>query len=367
MTAPPASSAAASSPLAATIGWLDDTAAERSLFAGYQLAVVLDGAVVCCAAGGVDALERPIAPRSLLAVYCTGKPIVALAVIAAIEAGEIRLDDAIGSWVEGIEHPRTAALTVRQLLTHTAGLGQPGIEARITPAAQRDDLARRARLPDGFRPGIDAAYSEFTAWHLLAMALERASGAPLHQLVSATSQRWGFGDDIVLCPDPATAGAAAPRVAPNVQLHGGRFVPMLGEVVPGVIGEWNPAMGAYATAGGLARLYWSMLDRLHRGGAPALAEATTPQRLATADPVLGRRCSFGFGFMTDLAGHGFSDRCSPRSFGHSGNAGMSFALADPDHGLAIAYIGNGFTDAESLVGYHRPALVGRCYAALGLG
>jgi CubicO group peptidase (beta-lactamase class C family) len=45
---------------------------------------------------------------------------------------------------------------------------------------------------------------------------------------------------------------------------------------------------------------------------------------------------------------GASEHVGPRTFGHAG-AGTSVGWADPDLGLAVAYITNGFRSAETNV------------------
>ena len=69
--------------------------------------------------------------------------------------------------------------------------------------------------------------------------------------------------------------------------------------------------------------------------------------------------------MTSLAEHAFGRHCSPRSFGHSGNVGSSFAWADPDNGLAAAVVFNGVVDPDSAF-LRRPAIVRAIVTDLGL-
>ena len=69
--------------------------------------------------------------------------------------------------------------------------------------------------------------------------------------------------------------------------------------------------------------------------------------------------------MTSLAGHRFGKECSPRSFGHSGNVGSSFAFADPEYDLSVAVVFNGITDPDSAF-FRRPALTRALYSDLGL-
>jgi hypothetical protein len=68
--------------------------------------------------------------------------------------------------------------------------------------------------------------------------------------------------------------------------------------------------------------------------------------------------------MVGLKEHFFGWRCSPESFGHSGYAGMSAAWADPSHNLAVAFIYNGYIDAETSTRFRRETLSAAVYESL---
>ena len=82
-----------------------------------------------------------------------------------------------------------------------------------------------------------------------------------------------------------------------------------------------------------------------------------------ADPVMGRTCGYGLGFMLGLGEHDFGTRVGDGAFGHSGFRGMTAAFADPAHGLVVTCHLNGSVDPGSL-GYRRPALVDTIYRAV---
>jgi CubicO group peptidase (beta-lactamase class C family) len=133
--------------------------------------------------------------------------------------------------------------------------------------------------------------------------------------------------------------------------------------------EANPAHGGYTTSLDLAHLYGALL-RARSGeevdGLPSpetVRAFTSPQRPRSFDGVLGRECTYGFGFMTDLAEHAFGSRCPATSFGHSGNVGSTFAFADPERDVAVAVVFNGIVDPDSAF-LRRPALVAAVYRDL---
>jgi len=98
-----------------------------------------------------------------------------------------------------------------------------------------------------------------------------------------------------------------------------------------------PGFGGVGTARGLAKFY------AHLIGSPMLDWMTTTLTQGM-DRVLHLETAFSCGFMRDPldAGGGKKREVfgrSPRAFGHPG-AGGSHAFADPDRGLAFAYVMN---------------------------
>jgi CubicO group peptidase (beta-lactamase class C family) len=106
-------------------------------------------------------------------------------------------------------------------------------------------------------------------------------------------------------------------------------------------GALIPSTNGHASARGIARVFAA----LGQGGAlddtrivdPATIQAATEEVSYGLDWVLGRNTRFGLGFMLTQPERRFGP--NPNSFGHLG-AGGSMAFADPDAGLAFAYVMN---------------------------
>ncbi len=261
-------------------------------------------------------------------------------------------------------------MTLRDVLSHAAGLHHPGgVEVELVPPHQRDAL-RRSAASAGWKVGVDVAYSERFAWHLVGLVLERTSGEPLRDHLRRSVldplemlDTWvGMTDD--------DYDAVVGRIGLNHDMRTLHSFPLLLERGRRMCTEVNAAHGGYSTASDLARLYAAMLRQLD-GEEPTAALASpatlrtfvSPARPATLDRILDRECEHGLGFMTDLRGHAFGPLVSPSSFGHSGNVGSSFAWADPDRDLACAVVFNGIVDPESAF-VRRPAVVRAIYRDL---
>lgn len=343
---------------------------EDGLFTrGAQLAVEIGGERVIDVALGDNGAGETMSPEHIFRVYCTIKPITAIAIANLVERGDVSLDEPLAARLP--EWPMLeGGITLRHVLTHTAGLFRPmGVEMEMLSNAKRRESLLRARKPSDWRLGTDAAYSEYVGWHVLGWLIESVTGQSLRKHLR----------EVVLAPrglESTWIGmtreeyrAVLPRLGVNADMRNLGGFPMLFERSSRVCTETNPAHGGYTNARDLAQFYSSLLatlDGQETDLAPSAATLwafVTPQRPPVYDKVLDRECTFGLGFMTDLHEHAFGDRCSDTSFGHSGNVGASFAFADPERDLAVGVVFNGLVGHEAAF-LRRRALINALYADL---
>ena len=102
--------------------------------------------------------------------------------------------------------------------------------------------------------------------------------------------------------------------------------------------EWRsgemPSTNLHASARGVARLFWSLLD----GFVPqAVMDDAAREVSSGVDAVLGRNTRFGAGFQLPIPERGFGP--NPGAFGHYG-AGGSMGFVDPQAGIAVGYVMN---------------------------
>ncbi|MFF2327105.1 MULTISPECIES: serine hydrolase domain-containing protein [unclassified Streptomyces] len=154
--------------------------------------------------------------RSVFRLASLTKPVVAVAVLQAVEAGVLGLDDPVSrlipsyastavaqgvrvSWTShggGAVRPRTVPaarpVTVRDLLTHSSGLGQGPDSQGFLDALSRDDdtLAERvdsyARVPGDAQPGESAGYSPKVGFDVLGRIVEICAGTDLQSALRAS-------------------------------------------------------------------------------------------------------------------------------------------------------------------------------------
>lgn len=160
--------------------------------------------------------KDPVGLESLFRVYSMTKPITGMAAMILVDRGKLGLDQPLADFAPEFAHmqvaidpakslearPAKSLITIRQLLTHTAGLGYAGITqnkvgyeltrvgavpARVThmslpglvaavPTPDPDEFLRRtAAVPLQAEPGTRWLYS--MGLDVLGIVIQRASGA----------------------------------------------------------------------------------------------------------------------------------------------------------------------------------------------
>jgi CubicO group peptidase (beta-lactamase class C family) len=346
---------------------------EEGLFTrGAQVAVNLAGVGQATLALGDDGRGGQVEDDTVFRVYCTIKPVTVLAIARLVDDGTLELDEPLRERLPMYRVLDDGSVTLRRVLNHTAGLHRPmAIELELMPPPKRLEHVRQIPRPANFTVGVDAAYSEWFGWHILGQLLEAVTGEPLHEhLRRVVIDPLGMTDTwIGMTKDEYRE--VLPRLGVNHDLRSMQSYPLLLERGERMCTEVNPAHGGYSTATDLCRLYAAIVEQLEHGDVDALPspevleEFTSAARPSIYDQVLDRVCEHGLGFMTSLSEHAFGRHCSPRSFGHSGNVGSSFAWADPEYGLAAAVVFNGIVDPDSAF-LRRPSVVRAIVADLGL-
>lgn len=156
---------------------------KRRMIPGLALVVIRDGEVIKMKGYGFANLEHdvPVTPDTVFELASVTKQFTAAAVMTLVEEGKIKLEDPIAQYLSNSpEHWKD--ITVRHLLTHTAGL--PNLEngfqalrkggarlnyttAVLFNAAKNDTMS--------FAPGERWQYSD-VGYFLLGMIIEKASG-----------------------------------------------------------------------------------------------------------------------------------------------------------------------------------------------
>ncbi|CAM5587758.1 serine hydrolase domain-containing protein [Streptomyces sp. NPDC091290] len=176
---------------------------------GFLVSVARGGRVAHLTAHGMrdTAAGLPVEADTLWRVYSMTKPMTSVAALMLVEEGRLSLDDPVGRHLPAFSEPRVyvggsgagtvtrpadGPMTVRHLMTHTAGLTfafyhqhpvdalyrDAGLHSAVLPGS---DLATTvdvyASLPLQFEPGTQWNYS--VATNVLGRVVEVVSGQPL--------------------------------------------------------------------------------------------------------------------------------------------------------------------------------------------
>ncbi len=186
--------------------------------AGAVLVVRQDGRVAYETAVGWQDREAkvPMSPRTIFRIASQTKALTTVVVLSLVEEGKIGLDDPVARWLPTFAHttvavatdtgraivPAKRPITIRDLLTHTAGISY-GTEPLVAPLYAAAGLGpaagwgwytadkaepicttmdRLGTLPFVAQPGAAFVYGYNT--DLLGCIAERAAGKPLDALVA---------------------------------------------------------------------------------------------------------------------------------------------------------------------------------------
>ncbi len=150
---------------------------EREKIPGVSLAVIKDGKPMIVKGYGLANVEHnvPVKPETIFQSGSVGKQFTAFAVMLLVDEGKIGLDEKIGKYL-GEVPPSWANITVRNLLTHTSGMGDYPQKFDFRKDYTEDDLLKIIKeTPLGFAPGEKWQYSNF-GFVTLGILIRKVSG-----------------------------------------------------------------------------------------------------------------------------------------------------------------------------------------------
>jgi CubicO group peptidase (beta-lactamase class C family) len=162
---------------------------------GLSGAVVVSTPGLACAAGfsAADDDGEPVTAGTVFSIGSVTKVMTAAAVVELAEEGRLGLGDAVGRHLTSLP-PEVGAVTLRQLLGHTGGLGTThGVDDE--PLGKQAALDRIGAQDLLFEPGAEYAYSN-SGYTLLAAVVEEVAG----------SYRRFVVDEVLTLPDGRVLG-----------------------------------------------------------------------------------------------------------------------------------------------------------------
>jgi CubicO group peptidase (beta-lactamase class C family) len=150
---------------------------QRQRIPGLSLLVVKSGKVVRAEGFGLANVELqvPVKPETIFQSGSVGKQFTATAVMMLVEEGKIGLDDPLTKYFSGAP-ASWKEVTVRELLSHTAGLGDYPKDFNFRKDwTEYEELKLIESIPLAYPPGTNWAYSNF-GYVTLGILIHRVTG-----------------------------------------------------------------------------------------------------------------------------------------------------------------------------------------------
>ncbi|MBS1705414.1 MAG: beta-lactamase family protein [Armatimonadetes bacterium] len=301
--------------------------------------------------------RRPMEPDTIFQVMSMTKPVTAIAVMLCVERGLLRLDDKVERYLpqfanlkvaqaDGTLKPRTKALTVRHLLTHTSGLSStdPGglsddEKIKLTLAQYADHFGSD---PLQAQPGERIAYSG-PGIAAAGRIVEIVTGQKLEDFM----QNEIFGPLGMKDTTFFARESAHPRIASMYVAEKG----ILSKFQPDPFRKGaklaNPAGGLYSTASDMATLIQCIANHGSLGKFRMLSPRSTEvmTTVQTGDLLSDGSDAqgYGLGFSVIRGAAGTQTLRPIGSFGHTG-AFCTEYWADPKSGVVCVFMSQSFSD-----------------------
>lgn len=326
---------------------------EEGLLPAAQVAVAREGQLAFYESFG-DA-----GPDSLFCIFSATKAITSSAIWILLQEGKLSLDERVADIIVPFASNGKEAVTVEQLLTHTAGFpAAPFKSLDWLDPGRRYERFEQWRL--SWEPGSRFEYHPTSSMWVLAEIIERRGGIAFQQFIrERICVPLGLTDLYVGLPDDQNdrvlpCSHAGDALTEDDYRQMGIPQPPVTEVTEEAILSFNdPAIRAVGVPGGggitnaaeLALYYQALLHGGLGGNevwsSRTLADARMVRTGELVDPVFGKLVSRGLGIV--IAGdetrnyRGFGHTNSPLAFGHNG-AGGQLAWVDPATGISLVYL-----------------------------
>lgn len=362
--------------------------ADNKKMAGSVILIARHGKIAYFNAFGKKDIESGAAMQNdvIFRIASQSKALVSTAIMMLQEEGKLLITDEVGKYLPEFKETTVAepkegggynvvkarrAMTIRDLLTHTAGIGYGGgvaadkwKEAGIQGwyFADRDEpiaatIARLAALPMDAHPGEKYVYGYNT--DILGVVVEKASGKPLDEFLNTRIfTPLGMKDTYFYLPDNKTARLATVYSAfadkPIERAPDAGTMVSQGAYVKGPRKSFSGGAGLLSTATDYAKFLQMFLNGGMANGKRILSRKTVELMTVSHTGKINFRAGEGFGLGFSVC-QDLGERGTPGSIGEYGWGGAygSTYWVDPKEDLVVVYFkqlipSNGLDDQAKL-------------------
>ncbi len=312
---------------------------EKGEVAGVVTLLARRGHVVHLEAVGCAdiATKRPMRPDTMFAIASMTKPITATAVMILADDGKLKVDDPVAQYLPEFADaalesgPPNRPITLRDLMTHTSGLG--GSQENVGSLAET--VKKLAGRPLQFHPGTKWQYSPGLS--VCGRVIEVVSGKPFDR----------FLQDRIFGPLEMVDTTFFPTADQQKRLAT-LYKPGASEGTLEATTHWisdlspgrtpNPSGGLFSTAPDMVHFYQMILNGGELDGKRILSEAAIREMstIHTGDLTAGftPSCGWGLGWGVVHKPEDVTRMLSPGTFGHGGAFGTQ-GWIDPNRRMVF--------------------------------
>ncbi len=344
---------------------------DSNQISGAVTLVARKGRVAHYEAQGLMDIEskKPIRKDALFRMASSTKPVASVAIMMLMEEGKIRLSDPVSKFIPEFKNqqvavsktaaggeqeittvPASREITVRDLLTHTSGLGSGGSAGKffspVMAARQPTDtlasfIPRLGTVPLDFQPGTQWRYSGLAGIDTLSRIVEIASGLTFDQfLQQRIFAPLGMKDTFFALPEDRQ-----PRLMTLYRRTGDKLEKHPNQAYLTSRNYFSGAAGLMSTA----EDYFHFAQMLANGGQLNGKRLLSPHTVALLSSnhtgemfpgQLGRPSGMGFGFAVEVVVDAIKadSRRSNGSFGWDGAFGTHFWIDPKEKIVAVLMI-----------------------------
>jgi CubicO group peptidase (beta-lactamase class C family) len=330
---------------------------DKGTLSGAVTLVMRHGSVMSLEAVGYHDMEthKPMATNAIFQIHSMTKPITAIGVMMLLEQGRVSLGDPVekylpdfrGQWMVKDRGDKTMSLqkpqrqmTIRDLITHTSGMGDWPEALRDLPEKRNRKLADAvliySQAPLEFSPGTKWLYSSVGVG-ILGRIIEVVSGQSIEQFMNQRIFRPLGMNDTCFFPE----ADKYPRIPIAYEYVSGK--PRRAEVDLYRKGALypSPSGGLFSTASDMAKICQMMLNGGSLGDTKILSRASVDRMTSvqTGELKVGNspEAGFGLGWFVVRDSSGATGSPSVGNFFHGGAWG-TFMSVDPARDLVFVFM-----------------------------
>lgn len=298
-------------------------------------------------------------PDTLYNFFSGSKSVTAMLIHLLQQEEQLHVDEPVATFIPEFAKRRKHSITIRDVLTHRAGIPPTPEEAIDLDLLSRPEEIVRAfcDLAPTHRPGSVQAYQAVTSGYILGEIIRRVTGQEIREFLTKKvreplgMEHFNYGVAPELLDRVAVDAFTGPTPTwPYKNLVHIAFGASMRELVelgndPRFRTAASPAANVIATPEEISRYFETLLcggtyQDVRVFDQRTVARAVEPQVTGQVDRVLMMPIPLSMGFMLGLRSFGFYGPRTANAFGHLGFTNV-LGWADPDRDISVALMNTG--------------------------